>query len=280
MVRIRQMTAGDIGLGLQLRAQAGWNQTEADWRRFLSLAPDGCFVAELDRHPVATTTTCLHGGVGWIAMVLVDQAARHRGIGTRLVEHAVHHLMTRGARTVRLDATAQGRPVYERLGFVADFDLARMRGTAHAPGHPHRDISPMSPGDLAAIGRLDQSVTGSDRSAFISSLFADAPGCGVKLIRDGGISGYAMWRAGCDATTIGPAIALDPIDGAPLMDWVLAACGGLPVFVDIPIDNHPSMDWAHSRGLDVQRRFTRMHLGLDVAERTDRMWASSGPEKG
>ena len=76
------MTVADIPLGLELRQQAGWNQTESDWRRFLELQPDGCFVAEWEGKPVGTTTTCLFDDIGWIAMVLVEQAARHRGIGT------------------------------------------------------------------------------------------------------------------------------------------------------------------------------------------------------
>ena len=48
MIRIRTMTVRDIPLGLRLARQAGWNQTEADWRRFLDLEPEGCFVGELD----------------------------------------------------------------------------------------------------------------------------------------------------------------------------------------------------------------------------------------
>jgi len=128
MLRIRPMTDDDIQLGQRLREQAGWNQTEADWRRFQDLAPQGCFVAEWDGVPVGTTTTCAFGGVTWIAMVLVEKSARHRGIGTQLVEHAVRFLESQGARTIRLDATALGQPVYQRLGFVAEYQLSRFEG--------------------------------------------------------------------------------------------------------------------------------------------------------
>ena len=110
---VRAMTGDDIGLGLRLKEQAGWNQTAADWARFLVLEPEGCFVAELDGRPVGTATTCTLASVGWIAMVLVDPAVRHQGIGTRLVTHAVAYLQQRELRTIRLDATALGRPVYE-----------------------------------------------------------------------------------------------------------------------------------------------------------------------
>src|SRR5205823_2447734 len=92
MVRIRPMTDADLALGMRLKDQAGWNQTEADWRRFLALEPDGCFVAELDATPVATTVTCTFGPVAWLAMVLVEAAVRGRGIGTALAAHALAFL--------------------------------------------------------------------------------------------------------------------------------------------------------------------------------------------
>src|SRR3954451_15181928 len=83
------MTAADLPLGLRLSRQAGWNQTEGDWQRFLDLQPDGCFVAEWNGTPAATTTTSHFGRVAWIAMLLVDEPLRSRGIATALLAHAL-----------------------------------------------------------------------------------------------------------------------------------------------------------------------------------------------
>src|SRR5438094_415209 len=94
----------DIPLGMRLKQQAEWNQTEADWRRFLDLEPEGCFVAVLDGESVATVTTCVFGAIGWIAMMLVDVRVRGRGIASALMRHALEYLDGRGVRTVRLDA--------------------------------------------------------------------------------------------------------------------------------------------------------------------------------
>ena len=35
MIRVRGMTFEDLTLGLRLKQRAGWNQTAADWTRFL-----------------------------------------------------------------------------------------------------------------------------------------------------------------------------------------------------------------------------------------------------
>src|SRR5947209_4090213 len=126
------MSESDLALGLQLSGRAGWNQVAADWRRLLELQPDGCFVAEWQGRPAGTAMTSVFGPVAWVAMVLVEESLRGRGIGKALMHRALEFLDTHGVRTVRLDATPLGRPLYERLGFVPQFTLARYEGTLPA----------------------------------------------------------------------------------------------------------------------------------------------------
>jgi GNAT superfamily N-acetyltransferase len=273
------MTVDDVPLGMRLKGQAGWNQIEADWRRFLALEPDGCFVAELDGKPVATTTTCVFDSVAWIAMVLVDEPARHQGIATRLVDHAVQYLESRNVQTVRLDATPLGRPVYERLGFVAEYELVRLQGTASASvlGQP---VALEVPDDFSAAAELDQRISGTDRHRLLEAMFRERPDA-ARVVLDGSRTiGYAMLRAGSRATQIGPAAALTTEAGRPLLDWAFQQCGGQSVFVDIPCDNQPAIDWANRKGLETQRPFTRMYRGRPVQDQGVHLWASSGPEKG
>jgi GNAT superfamily N-acetyltransferase len=284
MIRLRRMTGDDVPLGMRLKDQAGWNQTEADWRRFLTLEPEGCFVAELDGRAVGTTTACLFDNVGWIAMVLVDEPARHRGIGTRLVRHALEYLDCRGARTVRLDATALGRPVYERLGFVAEYELARWEGTAgDVVGDAPVVDAPLvdaTPDRLDGLVELDRRVTATNRRRLLERLLGERAD-GAKLVVSGETPvAYLMLRGGSRATQIGPAVAERPEAGRSLAEWALGRCAGRPVFVDVPCDNVEATRWAASRGLSVQRRFTRMGRGRPIADRPAEVWASSGPEKG
>jgi predicted N-acetyltransferase YhbS len=294
MIHIRTMTVADVPLGMRLKDQAGWNQTAADWQRILALQPDGSFVAELSGRPVGTTATCVFDAVGWLAMVLVDEAFRGRGIGTRLVEHALRHLDQCGVPCARLDATPLGRPLYEKLGFVAEYELARMgeKGTGpicrHGPkGASHKlDLSPF-PGvrplaaeQIDAVCALDRKVTGTNRRRLIECLYRQQPDA-MHIVTSGGeVVGYLSFRRGSRAVQIGPTVALGAEAGRALGDAALRLCAAQPIFVDIPVPNAAAMSWAESRGLRVQRFLTRMRRGAPVVDRPRQLWAAFGPEKG
>jgi GNAT superfamily N-acetyltransferase len=283
VIRIRLMTAADVRLGMRLKEQAGWNQTEADWRRFLALEPDGCFVAELGGVPAGTLTTCIFGPVAWIAMVLVDEPLRGRGLAKALLAHALAFLDGRGVRTVRLDATDLGRPLYEKLGFVVEYQLARYQGVL-----PDRGTAPRPPGvcpqplvarHLEGIVRLDRAVTGSDRGKLLLRLLVETPSA-AKAVQDGGeVTGFVLGRLGARAAQIGPCVATGDAGPVLLRDawW---RYGGRRVFGDIPTGNTAAVALAEAAGLAVQRHFLRMCRGPSVGERTAELWISSGPEKG
>jgi ribosomal protein S18 acetylase RimI-like enzyme len=279
MITIRRMTANDLTLGMRLSAQAGWNQTEADWRRFLKLEPKGCFAAIWGQEPVATTAAFVFGTVGWIAMVLVDEAFRHRGIASRLVEHALTFLDERGVRTTRLDATPLGRPVYERLGFRPEYSLVRMQGVM-GPSADGSGFASLSSDQMRAIGDLDQHLTSTPRHRLLRALYDERPTATAAEVTPGGVAGYAMWRPGRRAAQIGPAMALSPQAGTALLDRIRQQGPAGPVFADVPEDNAAAVAWFTSQAFTVQRGFTRMYRGERMEDFPERIWASSGPEKG
>lgn len=280
MLHLRTMTAADIPLGMQLKAEAGWNQTEADWRRFLELAPDGCYVAEVDGTPAGTAAAIALGEVAWIAMVLVAAPRRGQGIGTELVRRALADLDRRGMASVRLDATALGRPIYEKLGFRAQFEVIRWEGCL-AAGADDGTARPCSdPALLEPIAQLDREVTATRRERLLAALWRQQPDGWCAVERDGRLRGYAAFREGSRAVQVGPAVAATADDGDALMEAIAARIAGRPVFLDVPQDNQPACRWASSRGLTVQRTFWRMVRGTAVCEDVARLWASSGPETG
>jgi predicted N-acetyltransferase YhbS len=278
MIRIRPMTFADIPLGMQLKQQAGWNQTEKDWSRFLELEPEGCFVAELDGALAGTATTCTFGPVAWVAMVLVDAALRGQGIGKALMGHALDFLDARGVRSVRLDATPLGRPLYEKLGFAAEYQLTRYEGSPLVT-EPVNQCVPARPEHLDGLVELDRVVTTTGRDKLLRRLFAEFPG-GVRVVEvSGRVEGFVMARPGARAWFIGPCIG-SGLAGPCLIVDALGRFAGQPVYLDIPADNPVANRLAADRGLTVQRHLLRMGRGQKVSEDRAALWASSGPEMG
>ncbi len=278
MIEIRLMTIDDLKLGLRLTKQAGWNQTESDWLRFMNLEPTGCFVAELNGASVGTTATCILGQVAWIAMVLVDASTRGRGVGTALLKHSLNYLDERKVKTVRLDATPVGQPIYEKLGFTREYKLTRFEGVV-LQGKPGPVMAKATPDTFASIIEFDNRMTGTDRAKMLSRLFEEFP-ANIRIMRHGDIvEGYITTRPGANAVQIGPCIAMTNAGQALLSD-VLNRCAGRTVFIDIPLDNADAVKIAQTIGLRIQRTFTRMYRGEPVKDNVRALWASSGPEKG
>src|SRR5678815_874884 len=140
-VEIRLLFESDIPAAMRLKEAAGWNQTEADWRRLIKLEPNGCFAAmENDQLIGTTTTTTYEDDLAWIGMVLVDPQYRRRGIATRLMQMALAYLDGKVA-VVKLDATAEGNPVYEKFGFKTESLGERWRGSVKSRSIKREDTA-------------------------------------------------------------------------------------------------------------------------------------------
>lgn len=124
MATIRCLQDADLADCMRLKEAAGWNQTLADWRALLRCAPLGCFGIEVEGRLVASATAVAHAGVGWVGMVLTDPLFRGRGFATALMNHSLAYLDSR-VETVKLDASAEGEPIYRKLGFVEEAVIER-----------------------------------------------------------------------------------------------------------------------------------------------------------
>jgi GNAT superfamily N-acetyltransferase len=279
VITVRSLGHNDESLCSRLTVEAGWNQTEADWRRFRQLQPDGCFVAELNGQSAGTVTTCVLDQVGWIGMLLVDEASRRRGVGRALLNRAIDYLESRRISTIRLDATAMGEPLYKSSGFASQFDVTRFSGIARANGFGKLPQSPRE-ADWEQITLLDQRVVGYDRSRLLLKL-AEETECLVSIASDSrAAEGFLISRPGRLAVQIGPCVALTTVVGQRLLAHACKVFSGKSVYLDVPSDNHEAVATAVAAGLQPVRQFVRMVRGAPILERIYCLWTSSGPENG
>jgi len=114
--KLRLLHASDLAGAMELSRLAGWNQTIDDWEMLLRLDPQGCFAIEVDGRIVATTTLLCYGTrLAWIGMVLTRPDYRRMGFAQRLVQTALERSAALKIEIVKLDATPEGQPLYEKL---------------------------------------------------------------------------------------------------------------------------------------------------------------------
>ena len=280
-VQIRLMTNQDLAFADSLRALANWNQTLADWKRLLHHDSQGCFVAEWNGRPAGTVTTTTYSSrLAWIGMLLVHPEFRKRGIGRALLERSIAHLRSGGVRGIKLDATPQGLPLYEQLGFRSEWTLRRWQLSRVSLPKAPTSFRRATENDLDAIDNLDTESFGVSRRRLIESIVRDLPRLlvayeGPKLIA------YGIARDGARATYLGPISATSSEQGRNIAAALLADLDPAhPVFWDIPDPNIAPVSHAAELGFTVQRELTRMYLGENVSCRVEQLFGIAGPEVG
>jgi GNAT superfamily N-acetyltransferase len=243
---IQSLTTDDIPGCLALASDRDWLPEERKWQLLFDVG-SVYGVRDQDGELAGVIGLTRYAGrLAVIGMLLVATRYGRRGLGRALMTQA---LAAAGDATVFLHATPDGRPLYEKLGFVpagvSQTHLGRFAPTAPASG-PARS-RPAGPGDLMAIRRLDALAQGIDRAQLVRRL----PGFTEQLRvieRNGTVTGYAGAFAGLRYVSIGPVIADRPGDAKILITDLAEAVSG-PVRVDLE-DRHPQLlEWAAKRGL-------------------------------
>jgi predicted N-acetyltransferase YhbS len=277
---VRLLREPDIPAALRLKELAQWNQTENDWLRLLRLEPSGCFCATIKGELVGTiTTTTYENQLAWIGMVLVDPERRRMGIATKLMHMAIEHLSKAGITTVKLDATPEGRSVYEAFGFKEESLIERWEGIARSSLVTCSSLDSVARRDLLA---LDHNAFGVRRSNLIEMLIGDsyvAP-C-VATGADGRLTGYALVRAGSAAVYLGPMLAIGRDTAANLLDGLLNQAPGRRVYIDLNTAFEDGRTVLIERGFTKQRDLIRMSYGQEnKAGSSPSIFAIAGPEVG
>jgi GNAT superfamily N-acetyltransferase len=277
-VRLRLMTIEDIPEGMRLKDVAGWNQASVDWERFLSASPQGCFAAECENHVVGTSATIAYGDrVAWIGMVVVDPQYRGQGIGTALLERAILYLDSRNVPCMKLDATPQGKPLYEKFGFASEYDIERWILKRQLNENAVREASV----EIEDALRLDREIFGADRSKLLRSLTEAAPDFTLVARQEARVVGYTFGRRGSRADHLGPWMARNEDVATKLLVEFLRRSQRELVFVDCLRRSPWAVPLVKARGFEFSRPLTRMFRGTNkYAGRPELLGAILGPEFG
>jgi GNAT superfamily N-acetyltransferase len=255
---LRSARPDDLARLGPLYEQSGFGARLAGVVGFARARLDGeVVVAEAGGELVGVAAGAVFTGTGWVGGVAVVPGHRRAGLGGTLTEAIVEFLAGRGVTTVLLHATALGRPVYERLGFVPEAAYLTLTGPTRPPSPGDPSLRAGRQSDLAAVLALDLAATGEDRRRLLTALW---PTGGLVAAGNGRLLGYHLaspWRPG------GAVIATDPEAGLVLLDAVRVAPGD-EVGISVPAANTPAVQSLESAGFSERYRTVRMHRGPRV----------------
>jgi predicted N-acetyltransferase YhbS len=217
-VTLRAMGPQDIERAVELSRDHGWPHREEDWALFLQLGEG--LVAELDGRVEGTIMAWRYGEkAATLGMVIVDKALQGKGMGRKMMQAMLDQL---GERTVILQATAEGAPLYEKLGFVDVGAVHQHQGQlplvplAHL--RPDERIRPLGSAEDTPAD-LYSAATGMDRAGLTAKLLEQDKA--VMLTHDHAPVGFALLRRFGRGWSIAPVVAPDG-DGAKalILHWL------------------------------------------------------------
>jgi GNAT superfamily N-acetyltransferase len=271
-VEPRALRQGDVAAAVELSTLAGWNQTAEDWRMLLDLAPAGCFAIETEGQLASTTTLVSYGKkLAWIGMVLTRPAFRGRGFARRLLGHALDYANSLGIETVKLDATDQGRHLYESFGFRAEQSVERWVRAGDSNTAIPSSSSPLP----QHLYELDFDAVCVDRANMLEQ-FARRRRTGVYMRHNA----FSFVRSGRNTAYLGPCIASGSDHAGALVTDCIQAWPRAGWSWDLLPVNRKAVELASRLGFIRQRQLTRMTLGKPLRGRDESIYAIAGFELG
>jgi hypothetical protein len=186
-----------------------------------------------------------------------------------------------GDATLKLDATPAGREVYQKLGFVDEYQLKRMQ-RVNAPNEFQKvDARLMGKKDFNQLLRIDMEIFGADRQQLLRWIWEGAPEYAFMMEEKNQIQGFCFGRPGYKFTHIGPVIASKINIAKELLTAALQNCKGKPVILDALQFDPEWVAWLASVVFCEQRLLTRMYRGSNLFPGIpEKQYAILGPEFG
>ena len=227
---LRSVALDDAAACHRLSQAVGWPHRVEDWETIIALGRG--VVATLDGEIVATALWWDYGAHAALGMIIVSPSLQGQGIGGRLMDG----LFSQAAgRSLLLNATAAGTPLYRRVGFVPCGGVTQYQGhvTSAQPPElaPGDKLRPVGPEDASALVELDTQATGLSRPAVVEKILS--LGEGVILERAGRPIGYSVKRDFGRGVLIGPVVAPSSADAWTLVAHWLPGLEGHYVRLDV-----------------------------------------------
>jgi predicted GNAT family acetyltransferase len=235
----------------------------------LELSPECCLAVQVGNELAATTTLLCYGGrLAWVGMVLTKEKFRGQGLARQLLSEALRLADQMNIETVKLDATDQGKHLYEKSGFRSEQPVERWFRKGVGSFEMQLQANPLP----VHWNEADAGAFGADRSALLKKMVQrNSPQVLSKS--------FLLSRSGVNTAYLGPCVSGDPNVAHSLIEQCVLSTKA-PFFWDLLTKNHEAVAIAQNLGFTPQRSLTRMVRGRDLRGSEESIYALGGFEFG
>jgi ribosomal protein S18 acetylase RimI-like enzyme len=275
------MKKSDLDFFMHLMNMVGWGMTSQDYDRILKFSPEGCFIAEEEGKELGIITSINYGESAWIGNLIVLPETREKGIGTLLMRRAIDHLVSTGAKAIRLDGVKPAISLYHRLGFKNEYWSLRFIGIGEM--HPQANCLPMQKQDLDKVAKLDLLVFKVSRREILEYVYDLFPElCFTSWVNED-LVGYIMAKDAKDHVKIGPWVVKQGNYSVAerLLFSVMNQRAREKLWVGVPEGNRSSIHILEKNGFKSLQSSLRMCYGdCKKVENIESVFGLGGPDKG
>ncbi len=274
-VEIRPLGRREVGAALGLIRREGWAYTRADVERLRSLDPGGNPCALMGGRVVGLALTRFNGTWGFLGTLVVHPRHRGQRCGRALVEAAIDHLTSLGARSVGLDA-ADGMEDYHRdMGFATVDTVHYLVGRPSTPSVG--GVRLMEERDLEVLSAFDGHLFAGERKDLLVLLRRGRPHLALVGEDGQGIWGYLLCRGGRDPLRVGPWVVAPGHPGGVALGAALKR----PIALNTPGRNREGLRTLLDSGMVEVALLRRMFTnGQEPPQVFAAIYGTGGPEKG
>lgn len=257
--KTRAMDQTELRAVLSWASDEGWNPGVSDAEAFHAADPDGFFLTSIERTPVAAVSVVNHDDKNaFLGLYICRPEWRGQGLGMATWQHALEHA---GARSIGLDGVPDQESNYRASGFVKTGSSLRHEGRVE--GRRSLDVRSAMATDTEALIRLDAQANGFARPKFMTAWLSEVTEKRATRVleRNGGVCGFATWRACQDGTKIGPIVAPDTSSALELIADIADLRREGPLIVDVPDKNTELLKMLESAGFTIPFVTARMYRG-------------------
>jgi len=272
---MREATIDDLSAIGALREAVGWSVHEWALRAVIGQQHARCVVVAGRGDSVAAVGSGIaYGPLGFVGNMVVAESHRRRGIGSAVLTAISSSLEAAGCQRLELNATSEGRPLYERHGFAtigtsATATVGRAVALAPDPAVAVRRV--VAEQDVAVLVAYDRPRFGGDRRPLLELLSADRAARLLVAENGGQVAGYACLRS--DPPRIGPFLAETPDIAAALLTESFAQAEGVDALrLNLPPNNRPGAEWLRGLGVEIEPWDGRMGRGPQIPRRDDTVY--------